>query len=78
MWRRPICGAGAGNIPVDGIIEHLTPHISPKAAMAAPGHAGVTEQAVAPAVRSSCRILQQTYETEKRNRISGLNLFHIS
>src|SRR3984893_6695582 len=27
MWRRPICGAGAGNIPVDGIIEHLTPHI---------------------------------------------------
>jgi hypothetical protein len=51
---------------------------SPKAAMAAPGNAGVTEQAVAPAVRSSCRILQQTYETEKRNRISGLNLFHIS
>src|ERR1700693_2028708 len=27
MWRRPICGVGAGNIPVDGIIEHLTTHI---------------------------------------------------
>src|SRR5580693_2467753 len=26
MWRR-LCGAGAGNIPVDCIIEHLTPHI---------------------------------------------------